>query len=224
MNLRASSWEAILKAYTSCCKDKDQDITVADCQILLVYLGAGIVWDTKLVATASKKKSPPQSNLKLPLSSDEYSPPSTPVYDLAIKRHCTRSMGLVVTESSQSSSSSESEPEPELSSFDGQQPASEPEVPKPKPKHHGHPRKPRIIKEKVYKICRGTRMTWRRRTLCGKQFPKQRDLNCHTVEDHKYRFLCSRHTCKKTFSSKSALDIHLITHNPPTPPFHVSHM
>ena len=46
--------------YTSCCKDKDQDITVADCQIVLVYLGAGTVWDTKLVATASKKNLPPK--------------------------------------------------------------------------------------------------------------------------------------------------------------------
>ena len=136
--------------YTSCCKDKDKDITVADCQIVLVYLGAGTVRDTKLVATASKKKSPPKSNLKLPLSSDEeYSPPSTQVYDPAIKRCCTRSVGLVSTESSQSSSS-ESEPEPELSSSDGKQPASEPEVPKPKPKHRGCPRKPRIIKEKIY--------------------------------------------------------------------------
>ena len=63
--------------YTSCCKDKDQEITVADCQSILVYLGAGTVWDTKLVATTSKN-SPPKSNLKLPLSSgEEYSPPST---------------------------------------------------------------------------------------------------------------------------------------------------
>ena len=46
--------------YTSCCKDKDQDITVADCQIVLVYLGAETVWDTKLVATASKKQISPQ--------------------------------------------------------------------------------------------------------------------------------------------------------------------
>ena len=49
--------------YTSWCKDKDQEITVADCQIVLVYLGAGTVLDTKLVATASKKKKknlPPQ--------------------------------------------------------------------------------------------------------------------------------------------------------------------
>ena len=90
-----------------------------DCQIVLVYLGAGTVWDTKLVAKASKKKSPPKSNLKLPLSSgEEYSPPSTPVYDPAIKRQCTRSMGLIETESSKSSSS-ESEPEPELSSSHG---------------------------------------------------------------------------------------------------------
>ena len=61
-----------------------------------------------------------------------------------------RSMGLVETESSKSSSSG-SEPEAELSSSDGQ-PTIESEVPKPKPKHHsGHPRKPHIIKEKVYK-------------------------------------------------------------------------
>ena len=110
-------------------------------------------------------------------------------------------MGLIATKSSQSSSS-ESEPEPELSSSDGQQPTSEPEVPKPKPKHRGSPRKPHIIKEKVYKIHRGTHMTWRWCTLCGKQFPKQRDLNCHTVEDHEYRFLCSRRTCKKTIFIK----------------------
>ena len=46
--------------YTSCCKDKDQDITVADCQIVLVYLGAGTFRDTKLVAMAYKKKISPQ--------------------------------------------------------------------------------------------------------------------------------------------------------------------
>ena len=60
--------------YTSCCKDKDQEITVADCQIVLVYLGAGTVWDTKHIAAAAKNSSP-KSNPKLPLSSgEEYSP------------------------------------------------------------------------------------------------------------------------------------------------------
>ena len=101
-----------------------------------------------------------------------------------------RSMELVKTESSKSSPSG-SEPEAELSSSDGQ-PASEPEARKPKPKYHSaHPRKPCIIKEKVYKMWRGTRMAWRQCTLCGEQFPKQIDLNLHTVEDHDYRFLCS---------------------------------
>ena len=56
--------------YTSFWKDKDQEITVADCQIVLVYLGAGTVWDTKLIAAAAKN-SPPKSNPKLPLSSHE---------------------------------------------------------------------------------------------------------------------------------------------------------
>ena len=57
--------------YTSYCKD--QEITVADCHVVLVYLGAGTVRDTKLVAAATK--SCPKNNRKLPLSSGkEYSP------------------------------------------------------------------------------------------------------------------------------------------------------
>ena len=35
------------------------------------------------------------------------------------------------------------------------------------------------------------------------------------MEDHDYKFLCSRHTCKKSFTSKSALDKHSVTHKPP---------
>ena len=44
--------------YTSCCKDKDQEITVAYCQIILVYLGAGTVQDTELIAAAAKNSAP----------------------------------------------------------------------------------------------------------------------------------------------------------------------
>ena len=140
--------------YTRCCKDKDQEITVADCQIILVYLGAGTVWDTKLIAAAAKN-SLPKSNPKLPLSSgEEFSTLSTPVYDPATKRCHMRSMGLVGTELSKSSSSG-LEPDCEPSSPDvlDTEPASEPEVSKPKPKCcRDCPRKPCIIKEKVYKI------------------------------------------------------------------------
>ena len=140
--------------YTSCCKDKDQEITVADCQIILVYLGVGTVQDTKLIAVAAKN-SPPKSNPKLPLSSgEEYSSPSTPVYDPAIKRCHMRSMGLVETESSKSSSSGlELDSESSSSDVSDTEPANEAEAPKPKPKHHrGHPRKPHIIKENLDRI------------------------------------------------------------------------
>ena len=58
-------------------------------------------------------------------------------------------------------------------------------------------------------------MTCRQCTLCRKQFARQLELNRHTVEDHDYKFLCSWCTCKKSFTSKSALDKHSITHNPP---------
>ena len=68
--------------YTSYCKN--QEITVADCYIVLVYLGAGTVRDTKLVAAAAK--SCPKSKPKLPLSSgEEYSPLGTPVYNLTMQ-------------------------------------------------------------------------------------------------------------------------------------------
>ena len=73
--------------YNSYCKN--QEITVADCHIILAYLGAGTVRDTKFVAAAAK--SCPKSNPKLPLSSgEEYSPLSTPVYDPAMKKWHTR--------------------------------------------------------------------------------------------------------------------------------------
>ena len=57
-------------------------------------------------------------------------------------------------------------------------------------------------------------MTWRQCTLCRKEFAMI-ELNRHTVEDRDYRFLCGQDTCKKSFSSKSALDKHSITHKPP---------
>ena len=84
--------------YTSYCKD--QEITVADCRIVLVYLGVGTVRDTKLVAAAAK--SCPKSNPKLS-SGEEYSPPGTPVYDPAVKKWHMRSMGLISAEESSSS-------------------------------------------------------------------------------------------------------------------------
>ena len=112
-------------------------------------------------------------------------------------------MGLLSTESLSSGSDSESsEVESSLSELLlDTVPASEepelPEVPESKPKPWcGNPRKPCIAKDKVYKIQRGTCMTWRQCTLCRKQFAKQIELNHHTEEDHDYKFLCSQQTCK----------------------------
>ena len=103
-------------------------------------------------------------------------------------------MGILSTESSESSSSeSESESsEGESSSSEllsyTEPESEEPALPKvPNPKSQtccGCPRKPHIIKEKVYKIQRGTGMTLRQCTLCRKQFAKQIQLNHHIVEDH----------------------------------------
>ena len=55
--------------YTSYCED--QQITVADCHIVLVYLGSGTVRDTKLIKPTGKSC----LGTKLPPSSgEEYSP------------------------------------------------------------------------------------------------------------------------------------------------------
>ena len=51
--------------------------------------------------------------------------------------------------------------------------------------------------------------------LCGKKFKCQKDLNDHTTDDHSYRFLCHKRTCRREFSSKAALNKHALTHMPP---------
>ena len=133
-----------------------------------------------------------------------------------------RSMGLVSTESSSSSSSSADKsdsPSRVVTPESSPQPCdTEPEPEKvpptpPKPAS-GQPRKPkaRVVKEKPYKIRVGWHMTWRHCTLCQKRFLSQAELNHHTVVDHKYKFLCSRRSCKKVFTSKSALDKHSLHH------------
>ena len=161
--------------YTSYCED--QQITVADCHIVLVYLGPGTVRDTKRISVLSHI--PPTLEHKILSSGKEYEPEGKVVYDPEVKKRHTRSMGILSTESSESSSSGSesksSECEPSLSELLlDTRPASEPEVQKPKPKtHHGCLRKPRIIKEKVYKIQRGQCTTWRQCTQCRKQFARQ---------------------------------------------------
>ena len=141
--------------YTSYCED--QQITVADCQIVLVYLGYGTIRDIKLIQIAGKSC----LGTKLPLSSrEEYSPPTkSKVYDPAVKKWQTRSMGLVSTESSSSSSRDESNlPSPVATPESSPQPSDTESKPEPekvplKPAH-GWPRKAkaRVVKEKTYKI------------------------------------------------------------------------
>ena len=133
--------------YTSYCED--QQITVADCHIVLVYLGSGTVRDTKLIQTTGKSC----LGTKLPLSSgEEYSPlPKSKVYDLAVKKQQTRSMGLVSTKSSSSADESNS-PSPVVTPESSPQPSdteSKPEIVPSKPAR-GWPRKPkaRVVKEK----------------------------------------------------------------------------
>ena len=85
----------------------------------------------------------------------------------------------------------------------------------PKPKHRHHRRKPIVVKEKTYRICRESRHTQKRCSLCKEKFPSQKELNVHVSSVHSFQFLCKSRKCGKKFSSQAALDKHELIHKGP---------
>ena len=115
----------------------------------------------------------------------------------------TRSMGTPPTQPSQLGALGSST-EPAESS---DEPDDNPYTPR-KPKHR--PRRPRrlkqiVVKEKTYRICCGSRHTWKQCSLCNAQLPSQKDLNHHVSSVHSFQFLCKSRVCGKKFTSQAAL-------------------
>ena len=89
-------------------------------------------------------------------------------------------------------------------------------LPPPRPKHHCcRRRKPIVMKEKTYRICRGSRHTQKWCSLCKEKFPSQKELNVHVLNVHSFQFLCKSRKCGKKFSSQAALDKHELIHKGP---------
>ena len=89
--------------------------------------------------------------------------------------------------------------------------------PAPPSKSQQCPRWPKniIIKEKVYKIRRGSWHCCKQCTLCHKYFDSHKELNCHTSDVHSFRFLCPKWSCGKDFMSQASLNKHSLTHKSP---------
>ena len=75
--------------------------------------------------------------------------------------------------------------------------------------------KTNCVKEKIYRICCGSRQTQKQCNLCSKKFPTQKDLNAHVLGVHLFKFLCKSRACGKEFTSQAALDKHQLTHQGP---------
>ena len=188
--------------------NREDFISLSDNDLIIVYLGKGVFRGTKPKPVLFHHT--PQPELDSPSRKDEeYIPPTTSkVYELesTLPRPHTQSMGL-------STITSDTEPASDSDSVhSGTQPTPE--------KSNPHqPRKPKakqiVIKEKVYKICQGSRHTSKSCTLCEEKFCSQKDLNDHTTDVHSYRFLCPKRSCGKDFSSKATLDKHALTHQLP---------
>ena len=89
-------------------------------------------------------------------------------------------------------------------------------LPPPKPKHHHHrKREPIVVKQKTYRIRRGSRHTQKWCSLCKEKFPSQKELNVHVLSVHSFQFLCKSRKCGKKFSSQAALDKHELIHKGP---------
>ena len=152
----------------------------------------------------------PQPELDSPSRKDEdyISPTTSKVYELdsTLPQQHTQSMELPTissnTEPASDRDSVHSHPQPTPEKSNPHRPR------KPKPKQI-------VIKEKVYKIRRGSRHTSKSCTLCGKKLSSQKDLSDHTTDVHSYRFLCPKRSCGKDFSSKATSDKHALTHQLP---------
>ena len=107
---------------------------------------------------------------------------------------------------------SSTEPESESSEW-----LDEPDTPPmpPKPKHWSRRPKQIVVKEKIYRICHGSRQRQKQCNLCSEKFPTQKDLNAHVLGVHSFKFLCKSRACGKDFTSQATLDKHQLIHQGP---------
>ena len=160
----------------------DYFIQILDCDMVLVYLGKGVFCGTKEKPFLHRPE--PKRVVPRPETDDEYVPPMYEQESLPL-RHFTQSIG--------SAPLAESPPHamPEPSHTEAALDSS----PAPPTKRQGHPRrwpKQIVVREKVYKIRRGSWHCHKQCTLCHKYFESQKELNNHISDVHLFCFLFPR--------------------------------
>ena len=171
-------------------------IQILDCDMVLVYLGKGVFRGTKEKPFLNRPE--PKRAVPRPEMDDEYVPPVYEQESLPSK-HFIWSMGSVPL----AESPPHTTPEPSHTE------AASDSSPAPPTKRQGCSKrwsKQIIVKEKVYKIRRGSQHCCKQCTLCHKYFESQKELNDHTSDVHSFCFLCPRQSCGKDFISQASLD------------------
>ena len=157
-------------------------IQISDCDMVPVYLGKGVFCGTKEKPFLHRPE--PKTAVPRPEMDDEY---VLPVYEQESlpSRHFTRSMGSAPL----AKSPPHVTPEPSHTE------AASDSSPAPPTKRQGCPiRQPKqiMVREKVYKIRRGSQHCRKQCTLCHKYFESQKELNGLTSDVHSFHFLCLR--------------------------------
>ena len=182
----------------------DDFIQISDCDMVLVYLGKGVFHGTKEKPFLHRPE--PKGPVPRPEMDDEY---VLPVYKQESPpwKHFKGSMGSAPP----AESPLHTMPEPSDTEAASD---SSPALPTKKQECPRWPKKI-VVKEKVYKIRRGSWHCCKQCTLCHKYFESQRELNDHTSDVHSFHFLCHRQSCGKDFISQASLDKHSLTHQSP---------
>ena len=71
----------------------------------------------------------------------------------------------------------------------------------------------KVYKTREYKIHHKKQKVVKKCILCKKTFTSQKELNVHTQDFHKYKFMCKHQKCSKIFSPESSLKKHELCHS-----------
>ena len=148
----------------------DDFIQISDCDMVLVYLGKGVFHGTKEKPFLHRPE--PKRPVPRPEMDDDYVLPVYEQESLPLK-HFTQSMGSAPL--AESPPHATHEPSYTEAAWDSS--------PAPPTKRQGCPRWPKkiMVKEKVYKIRRGSQHCHKQCTLCHKYFESQKELNGTTL-------------------------------------------
>ena len=179
--------------YTGKFNDGEDFIGLNDVDLILVYLGKGVFWETKERPILAFHPVPVPKNTPRSYNDEDYVPPRVYGPESPHRTPHTHSMG----------SPQVSETEPALQTT--------PPATPPKPHYQ---RKPKhfVVKQKVYKIRQGARHTYKCCSFCHEKFESQKELNSHMSGVHSFHFCVNEEPMARSSLQKWAwLNIDFVT-------------